>query len=45
MIAIGMNGNDDIMFLKSTIMAVKNTLSQQEFDGEYYSRRQHLGIA
>jgi hypothetical protein len=45
MIAIGMNGNDDIMFLKSTILAVKNTLSQQEFDGEYYSRRQHLGIA
>jgi hypothetical protein len=26
-------------------LAVKNTLSQQEFDGEYYSRRQHLGIA
>jgi len=45
MIAIGMNTNDDVMFLKSTITAIKNTLSQQEFDGEYYNRRQHLGIA
>ena len=45
MISVGMNTNDDICFIKSAVTAVENILISSIEDGEYYSRRQHLGLA
>ena len=45
MISIGMNTNEDIMFLKSTKQAIETTLSSSLISGEYYKRRQLLGVA
>lgn len=45
MISIGMVSNNDTMFLKATIQAVENTLSSSLSSGDYYLRRQHLGVA
>lgn len=45
MISIGMNTNEDIMFLKSTKQALDITLSSSLTSGEYYRRRQVLGVA
>lgn len=45
MISIGMISNEDIMFLKSTKQAIDITLSSSLTSGEYYKRRQFLGVA
>ena len=45
MISVGMVNNEDWCYVKSTIQALENTLSSSIEDGEYYSRRQLLGVA
>ena len=45
MISFGMMNNQDWCYVKSAITAVENTLTLSIEDGEYYSRRQLLGIA
>jgi len=40
-----MVNNEDWCYVKSTIQALENTLSSSIEDGEYYSRRQLLGVA
>lgn len=45
MISYGMVNNDDWCYVKSAITAIENTLTSSIEDGEYYSRRQLLGIA
>jgi hypothetical protein len=45
MISYGMVDNDDWCYVRSAITAVENTLSSSIQDGEYYCRRQLLGIA
>lgn len=45
MISFGMMNNQDWCYVKSAITAVENTLTSSIEDGEYYSRRQLLGIA
>jgi len=45
MISMGMNNNEDTMFLVATKQALEITLSSSSTLNEYYKRRQVLGIA